>query len=132
MAEFLFRKMAKEENLDVAVKSAATSTEEIGNPVHPGTRKKLSEFNISVSGKYAELFMKSDYKKYDYIIVMDSNNLRNLFSIIGSDTDKKVFKLLDFADGGDIRDPWYTGNFDETYDDISKGLKGLIKHLKVF
>lgn len=73
---------------------------------------------------------RSDYDRYDYIIGMDSWNIRNINRIIGSDTDRKVYKLLDFADGGDIADPWYTHNFDVTYDDIVRGCKGLIEELK--
>ena len=131
MAEFVMRDIIKKAGLNkkIHIASSATSREEIGNPVHPGTRKKLAEYGLSVDGKTAIQITKEDYKNYDYIIVMDSYNLRNLQRIIGSDIEKKVYMLLDFADGGDIADPWYTGNFDRTYDDILKGCKGLFNKL---
>ena len=131
MAEFVMRDIIKKAGLSdkIYVASAATSREEIGNPVHPGTRKKLAEYGLSVTGKTAIQITKEDYDNYDYIIVMDSFNLRNLQRIIGSDNEHKVYMLLDFADGGDIADPWYTGNFDQTYDDVLKGCKGLLKKL---
>ena len=131
MAEFVMRDIIKKAGLNekIHIASSATSREEIGNPVHPGTRKKLAEYGLSVDGKTAIQITKEDYKNYDYIIVMDSFNLRNLQRIIGSDIEKKVYMLLDFADGGDIADPWYTGNFDRTYDDILKGCKGLFNKI---
>ena len=127
MAEFVMRDIVKKADLSdkIHIASSATSREEIGNPVHHGTRKKLAEYGLSVDGKTARQITKEDYNNYDYIIVMDSYNLHNLQRIIGSDTKNKVYILLDFADGGDIADPWYTGNFDRTYDDILKGCKGL-------
>ena len=131
MAEFVMRDIIEKAGLNekIHIASSATSREEIGNPVHPGTRKKLAEYGLSVDGKTAIQITKEDYKNYDYIIVMDSFNLRNLQRIIGSDIEKKVYMLLDFADGGDIADPWYTGNFDRTYDDILKGCKGLFNKI---
>lgn len=131
MAEFVMRDIIEKAGLNekIHIASSATSREEIGNPVHPGTRKKLAEYGLSVDGKTAIQITKEDYKNYNYIIVMDSFNLRNLQRIIGSDIEKKVYMLLDFADGGDIADPWYTGNFDRTYDDILKGCKGLFNKI---
>lgn len=129
MAEFVMRDMAQKTGVDIYTASAATSTEEIGNPVHRGTRKKLAAHGISTDGKYAVQLRCSDYEKYDYIIGMDSYNIRNIMRIIGSDNNNKVHKLLDFADGGDIADPWYTGNFDETYDDVVRGCTGLLKRI---
>lgn len=132
MAEFVFKDMLREAGLsdEVYVSSAATSREAIGEPVHSGTRRKLAEFGISVSGKYAVQLTKADYDDYDYIIAMDNYNIKNIERIIGADTENKVCKLLDFVDGGDIADPWYTGNFDETYNDIVNGCRGLLKSLK--
>lgn len=130
MAEFVLKDMAEKEGLDLYIASAATSTEEIGNGVHHGTRKKLAEHGISCGGKRAVQMKRSDYDKYDYIIGMEDRNIRSINRIIGSDPDRKVYKLLDFADGGDIADPWYTGNFDVTYDDVVRGCKGLIEELK--
>ena len=131
MAEFVFKDMVKKAGMEdiFYIASSATSTEEIGNPVHHGTRRKLSQQGISCDGKKAIQFTWRDYEEYDYIICMDSFNVRNLSRIIGSDTDGKVYKLLDFADGGDIADPWYTGDFDLTYDDILRGCRGLLKSL---
>ena len=130
MAEFLMKDMAEKEGLDVYVESAATSTEEIGNGVHYGTKRKLAEYGISCEGKRARQMTKRYYDEFDYIIGMDDWNIRNINRIIGSDPQHKVYKLLDFADGGDIADPWYTHNFDETYDDIIRGLNGLIDELR--
>ena len=131
MAEFVMKDLVKKADVNAYIASAATSTEEIGNPVHYGTRKKLAEFGISVSGKYAIQMTKKDYDEYDYIIAMDSNNIRNIFRIIGADPKNKVRKLLSFADrDGDIADPWYTGNFDATYSDVFEGCKGLIEKIK--
>ncbi|MBQ2664766.1 MAG: low molecular weight phosphotyrosine protein phosphatase [Clostridia bacterium] len=131
MAEFLMKDMAKREGLDVYIESAATSTEEIGNGVHYGTRRKLAEYGISCDGKRARQMTKRDYDEFDYIIGMDSWNIRNINRIIGADTHHKVYKLLEFAgENGDIADPWYTHNFDETYDDIIRGLNGLKEELR--
>ena len=133
MAEFVFRDMVQKEKLSdkIHVASSATSREEIGNGVHYGTRKKLAEFGISTEGKYARQLTKTDYRDYDYIIAMDSQNIRNISRIIGRDTENKVCKLLDFTNrGGDIADPWYTGNFDRTYEDVYKGCNELLKFIK--
>ena len=133
MAEFVMKDLVKKAGLsdEFFIASAATSTEEIGNGVHYGTRKKLAEFGISVDGKYAVQLKKSDYAKYDYIIGMDTWNIRNINRIIGNnDPDGKVAKLLDFTDrkGQDIADPWYTGNFDVTYDDVKEGCEALLQN----
>lgn len=133
MAEFVFRDMVQKEMLSdkIHVASSATSCEEIGNGVHYGTRKKLAEFGISTEGKYARQLTKTDYRDYDYIIAMDSQNIRNISRIIGRDTENKVCKLLDFTNrGGDIADPWYTGNFDRTYEDVYEGCNELLKFIK--
>ena len=133
MAEFVFRDMVQKEKLSdkIHVASSATSREEIGNSVHYGTRKKLAEFGISTEGKYARQLTKTDYRDYDYIIAMDSQNIRNISRIIGRDTENKVCKLLDFTNrGGDIADPWYTGNFDRTYEDVYEGCNELLKFIK--
>ena len=130
MAEFVMKDLLIKEGIEAYVASAATSTEEIGNPVHRGTRAKLGEYGISTEGKYAVQLTKSDYNKYDYLIGMDTYNIRNMLRILGGDPEGKVCKLLSFAgDDGDIADPWYTGNFDDTYDDVLKGCKALVKIL---
>mgnify|MGYP003296094409 CR=1 FL=1 len=115
---------------DAFSSAAATSTEEIGNPVHRGTRAKLGEYGISTEGKYAVQLTKSDYDKYDYFIGMDTANIRNMNRIFGSDKDGKIYKLLTFAGrGDDVADPWYSRDFETTYRDIDEGCRGLIREL---
>ena len=117
------------------IASAATSTEEIwgnvGNPVYPPAREKLAQHGISCKGKRAVQVKKSDYAVYDYLICMDLNNVRNLLKIVGEDKEKKVSLLLDYTGrkGKSIADPWYTGNFDITYDDIVEGCEGFLRYL---
>lgn len=133
MAEFVMKDLLKKEALSeqVYVASAATSYEEIGNPVHRGTKQKLAEIGISVKGKTAVHMEKSDYLLYDFIIGMDSMNIKNIMRIIGSDPEGKVSKLLAFAkEDGDIADPWYTGDFDATYRDVLRGCIGLLERIK--
>jgi protein-tyrosine phosphatase len=137
MAEFTMKALA--ERMGVADKlyiaSAATSTEEIfngvGNPVYLPARIKLKSHGIDCSGKRAAQVTRKDYEKYDYLICMDDNNLRNLRHIIGQDKDGKVSLLLDYSSrpGASIADPWYTGNFDVTYEDILEGCQGLLEHI---
>ena len=136
MAEFIFKKMLSDQGLESSflISSSATSREEIignvGNPVYPPARAELKKHGINPDGKRAVQITKSDYDKYDFLIVMDSMNMRNLMRIIGGDPDCKVKKLMDYTDrGGDVADPWYTGNFDVTYRDISDGCEGLLKAL---
>ena len=132
MAEFVMKNLVEKcgKSDDFLIESRATSTEEIGNPVHQGTRRKLAEHGISCSGKRAVQLRKSDYEKYDLLICMDDWNVRNTLRIIVSDPQNKVRKLLSFAgESGDIADPWYTGNFDETYDDVLRGCTALLEKL---
>ena len=134
MAEFLLKDIVNKRGLADAfeIASAATSREEIGNPVHYGTRTKLAQFGISVAGKHAVQVTKRDYEHYDLLLVMDSNNIRNLRRVIGEDTQNKVHLLLDYTEckGESIADPWYTGDFDVTYNDIMEGLAGLLAYLQ--
>lgn len=133
MAEALFRYMIEKEDLKekIYVNSSATSYEEIGNPVHIGTKKKLSEKGMSTDGLYASKLKKEDLQNYDYIFTMDQNNMNNIKREFGEIDKEKIMKLLDITDNPrDIADPWYTGNFDETYDDILEGCKVLIEKLK--
>ncbi len=133
MAEFLLRDMVNKQGRggEFYIRSAATSAEEIGNPVHYGTRKKLVEHGISCEGKTAVQLTRGDYDKYDYIIAMDEMNIRNIMRIIKSDPKHKVSLFLDFAgEHRSIADPWYTGNFDETYNDVLKGCRALLASLK--
>ena len=133
MAEFLLKDIVNKRGLADAfeIASAATSREEIGNPVHYGTRNKLAQFGISVAGKHAVQVTKRDYEHYDLLLVMDRNNIRNLRRVIDEDTQNKVHLLLDYTErkGESIADPWYTGDFDVTYNDIMEGLAGLLEEL---
>jgi len=133
MAEFVFKYIAEKAGVSdrFYISSAATSYEEIGNPVHYGTAKILDRLDISYCEKRTVHLEKSDYTKYDYLICMDSANVRNTLRIVGEDDENKVHKLLEFADSSlDVADPWYTGDFDKTYKDIVEGCKGLLKHIE--
>ena len=134
MAEFLFKNILKNKGLEneYLIESAGTSNEEEGNPVHYGAKQKLESVGISTYGKYARQLRKEDYEKYDYIIGMEQRNIRDILRIVGEDKDNKVYRLLDFSNNPrDIADPWYTGNFDLTYEDIMEGLEGFMKYLKI-
>ena len=133
MAEFVLkdkvRKLGLENEFYIA--SCATSREEIGNDVHPGTKKKLKACGIPVERRGAVQLTKGDYEKYDYLLAMDTQNVRNIMRILNEDPENKVYKLLDFASSkGDIADPWYTGNFDETYEDVVEGCEGFLEYLR--
>ena len=113
------------------IDSAATSREEIGNPPHRGTVNKLRELGIPLVPHRARQVTLDDYDKFDYIIGMDTANIRNLNRMLKHDPEGKVCKLLSFAGSGrDIADPWYTGNFDETYRDVEEGLEGFLNYLR--
>ena len=127
MAEFIMKHKVKELNLEnkFYITSKATSSEELGNDIHPGTQKKLIENNIPYTRHYATRVEETDYDDFDYFICMDDKNIRNL-SYIFDDPKNKVFKLLP----KDIADPWYTDNFDLTYNEIVQGINYLIEDLK--
>lgn len=132
MAEFVMKDLIEKKHLSEQfyVASAATSTEEIGNPVHYGTRKRLKEAGISSEGKYAVQLNRNDYGKYDYLIGMEQRNITNMMRILGCDPEGKVRRLLDFGSKSrDIADPWYTGDFDITYDDVLEGCVGLLDYI---
>jgi protein-tyrosine phosphatase len=134
MAQSVFAHHVKELGLEdqFFVESMATSTEEIGNPPHRGTVRKLREMGIPVIPHRAKQVTWADYGKFDYIIGMDRANMRNLNRILKGDPEGKVYKFLDFAGADrDIADPWYTGNFDETYKDIEEGCEAFLRHLGV-
>lgn len=133
MAEFVMKDLVKREGLEgeFSIASCATSREEIGNGVHPGTKRKLREVNISCDGKYAVQLTKQDYETYDYLLAMEQYNITNMKRIIGDDRDHKVYRLLDFSDRKrDIADPWYTGNFDVTYQDIVEGCQAFLAYVR--
>jgi len=129
MAEFVMKDLVKKAGLADAfrIDSAATSTEEIGNPVYPPARRKLSEHGISCAGKTARQLRREDYEQYDLLIGMDRANLRNMQRICGGDPQGKLRLLLDFtARPGDVADPWYTGDFEATWQDVLEGCRGVL------
>ena len=133
MAQYILQHLVEQNGISEKfyIDSAATSYEEIGNGVHHGTRNKLAKEGIYCGEHKARRMTKQDYRDYDYIIGMDTANIRNIERIVGKDIERKVFKLLQFAcDSRDIADPWYTGNFDVTFDDAMKGCKGFLKYLE--
>jgi len=131
MAEFVFRELVKERGLSAELEAAssATSTEEIGNSVYPPARRELMKHGIDPSGKVAVQLERRDYGKYDLFVGMDSANVRNMHRIFGADPDGKIIKLLDLVGGGDVADPWYTGNFELTYRDVLRGCTELVNRL---
>ncbi|MDE5831153.1 MAG: low molecular weight phosphotyrosine protein phosphatase [Clostridia bacterium] len=134
MAEYVFKSMIREKKIEgIYIDSAATSDEEIGNPMHYGTKNKLDKMNIKYENHVAKRITKEDYDKFDYIIGMEEQNIKDIKRIVGEDTKNKIYKLLDFSDRPrDIADPWYTGDFDTTYNDIVEGLNGFLKHLNLY
>ncbi len=134
MAEFLLKDMVDKRGISdrFIIESAATTNEEIGNPVYPGTRKRLAREGISVDGKFAKRLRRDDYDKFDLIIGMDEENMRDMKRLFGDDSDGKVYKMMEFAGiDRDVADPWYTGDFEATYDDIYEGCIGLLNFLRV-
>ena len=132
MAEFVMKNLVKKAGLasQFHIESAATSREEIGNPVYPLARRKLEELGINCSGHAARQLTRRDYDEYDLLIGMDDANVRNIQKICGGDPQHKITKLLDHAGANrSIADPWYTGNFDETYDDVIEGCEALLEEL---
>ncbi len=132
MAEFVMKDMVKkagrESQFEIA--SAATSTEEIGNPVYPPVRRKLAEHGIDCSGKTARPLKNCDYEQYDLLIGMDQANIRNMYRICGGDFFDKMHLLMDFTDHpGEVADPWYTGDFEATWRDVEEGCRGLLAQL---
>lgn len=124
----LVRKNGYEDNF--LIESKATSTEELGNTLHYGTRNKLRSEKIPMESHRAAQMKQSDYGVYDYIIGMDKWNYKNILRITNGDPDGKVSLLLSFAGSScDIADPWYTGNFDVTYDDICEGCEALLHYI---
>ncbi len=136
MAEFVFKDMVHKAGRadEFLISSSATSTEEIwngvGNPVYPPARDELKKHGISCEGKRAVQIKKSDYDKYDYLICMDENNMRNIKRIIPSDPEGKIVKLLNFTGGNrNVADPWYSGDFGTCYRDVYNGCKALLEKL---
>lgn len=129
MAEFVFLDMIKKCGLEakITASSSATSTEEIGNDIHYGTKRILDKYGISYHRREATQLSRSDYEKYDIFVGMDSYNVRNMLRIFGTDPDSKIKRLLDLTTHpGDVADPWYTGNFEATYRDVVDGCEALL------
>ena len=129
MAEFVMKDLVKKVGLEAQfrIESAATSTEEIGNPVYPPARRKLAEHGIDCTGKTARQLTNSDYDKYDLLIGMDRANLRNMHRICGGDFANKLHLLMDYTDHpGDVADPWFTDDFETTWRDVLEGCRGLL------
>lgn len=130
MAEFVMKDLVNKEgrNEEFLIESAATSTEEIGNPVYPPARRILSEHGISCKGKTARQITKQDYERFNLLIGMDDWNIRNMRRICGEDPEGKIHKLMDFTSRPhDVADPWYTGNFEATWKDVLEGCTALLK-----
>ena len=133
MAEFVMKALVQEQGLSYCyeIASAATSTEEIGNPVYPPARRMLAAHGISCAGKTARQMTKQDYAYYDLLIGMDHANLRNMRRICGGDPDGKLHLLLDYTNRpGEVADPWYTDDFQATWEDVTEGCQGLLKALE--
>ena len=132
MAEYVMKDMVRKAGCEAEfeIASAATSREEIGNDIHRGTKAKLREQGIAFEKRQARQVTKKDYEEFDYLILMDRENKRGLSRIISADPYNKVHMLLGFAGKDrDIADPWYTGNFDETYDDVVAGCQAFLQSL---
>ncbi len=132
MAEFVMKDLVKKAGLEAEfrIESAATSTEEIGNPVYPPARRKLAEHGVDCVGKTARQLKNEDYDQYDLLIGMDRANLRNMHRICGGDFDGKTHLLMEFTDRpGDVADPWYTEDFESTWRDVLEGCIGLLEWL---
>lgn len=132
MAEFVMKDLVQKAGLEnqFHIESAATSTEEIGNPVYPPARRKLAEHGISCQGHAARQLTRKDYDRFDLIIGMDFANLRNMRRMCGGDEKNKIHLLMDYTHRpGEVADPWYTGNFEDTWHDVLEGCQGLLDSL---
>ena len=130
MAEYVMKDLVNKAGLseEFFISSAATSREELGNGVYPPARRMLAEHGIACAGHAARQITAKDYQDYDYIIGMDEENLRNMRRVFSGDPDRKVSLLLDHAGrGGDVADPWYTGDFEATWRDVSDGCRALLR-----
>ena len=130
VAEFVFKKMVNDANLQDAfyIESAATSREEIGNDIYPPAKRSMDAHGIPYERRAARQITTADYDKFDHIVVMDERNISNIKRIVGEDSQNKISKLLSWAGvDRDIADPWYTGDFEQSYNDIVKGCEGLLK-----
>ena len=129
MAEFVMKKLVADagREAEFVIASAATSTEELGNPVYPPVRSLLKSHDIDCSGKFARQLTRRDYDEYDLIIGMDNANIRNIHRICGGDPAGKISRLLDHTDTpGEVADPWYSGDFELTWNEVNSGCDALL------
>lgn len=132
MAEFVMKDLVEKAGLadEFTIASAATSTEEIGNPVYPPVRQLLTRHGISCAGKTARQLQRGDYVAWDLFVGMDTANLRNMTRLFGGDPEGKVHALLDYTHRpGEVADPWYTGDFESTWRDVVEGCTGLLQSM---
>ena len=130
MAEFVMKALVRKAGLEdrFLIASKAARRDELGNDTHYGTKAKLRQMGVPFAKRRATLLDRSDYDAYDYLIGMDEENMRDMLRLFGGDPNGKIYKLLRFADEDrDVADPWYTGNFDETYEDVLKGCTALLR-----
>ncbi len=128
IAEFVFKNMT--EGLDIYTESKAVSREEIGSPIYPPAKAVLNAHGIPFDDHRSSQITRADYDNFDYVIVMEEYNMPRLLRIIGEDNKNKVSRLLDFTDcPADIEDPWYTGNFEKVFREITAGCKALLEHI---
>ena len=133
MAEFVMKDLVERAGLagTFSIASAATRSEEAGNPVYPPARRKLAEHGIQCAGKTSRQLRAEDYGKYDLLIGMDGRNMRNMERICGGDPEGKIHLLMDYTDRpGEVADPWYTGDFERAWQDILEGCERLLAHLQ--
>ncbi len=133
MAEFVMKDLVKKAGLEneFHIESAATSTEEIGNPVYPPARRELAKHGIGCAGHAARQLRPEDYGEFDLLVGMDKANIRNIRRICGGDSENKIRLLMDFTDHpSEVADPWYTGDFETTWRDVLEGCQGLLEHLQ--
>lgn len=133
MAEFVMKNLVREAGLEgqFQIASAATSTEEIGNPVYSPARRELARYGISCEGKRSVRLKREDYADYDLLLGMDRWNLQNMKRMLGGDPEEKIHLLMDYSQhpGREVADPWYTGDFETTYRDVLEGCEGLLSYL---
>ena len=133
MAEFVMKDMVRKAGLETrfVIESKAARRDELGNDTHYGTKAKLRQMGIPFAKRRAKLLSKADYAAYDYLVAMDTENVHDMLRLFGGDPEKKITMLLQFAgENREVADPWYTGNFDKTYEDVVKGCKGLLEAVK--
>lgn len=134
MAEFVMRDLTMKSGRanEFRIASAATTDDEIGNPVHPGTKRVLAAHDIACVGKTARRVKREEYKNWDLFVVMDDENVRDLMRAFRNDPEHKVHKLMEYVEGGDlatardVADPWFTGDFEATWDDVLAGCQGIL------